>query len=468
MNNGIKASVSGIRGVLGESLTPPVVLGYVNAYAGWLGKGTVAVGRDTRSHGTAIQEFVESVLMACGINVVDLGIVPTPTLLHYVRENGLDGGILVTASHNPIEWNALKLVKKGGLFLNQADFESLSKLFSDTVPKGLYKPAAGIGNKQVDDAAPVGHIEAFVLKCNIQNVRLRKFKVAIDPGNGAGARMDREFLVRMGCSVQMVHGEMTGGFERPPEPRPDALGDLCKLVVREHCQIGFAQDPDADRLCVVDETGTPLSEEMTLALSVWSWLMPKSRKEQAERADQAKAPVVANISTSRMVADVARYYGHPFVTAKVGEANVLQTMKECAASIGGEGNGGVILPAINACRDSFVGMFLIMDLVTVMREPLSKVVEYFHEKIAPRYAMLKDKTSFSGDLATGLKRFRDACTKTGKSFEVTDIDGVRIDFEDGWVHLRESNTEPIVRVIAEAGTEARARQLVALARGALE
>ena len=467
MKHGIKASVSGIRGVLGESLTPPVVLGYVNAYADWLGKGTVALGRDTRAHGPAVQGFVESVLMACGINVIDLGVVPTPTLLHFVRENGLEGGVVITASHNPIEWNALKLVKKGGLFLDQQDFEAMSRRFSDEAPAGLYKAAGKIGKKIQDETAVARHIETFVQKCNIQNIRLRKFRIAVDPGNGAGSRMDREFLVRMGCSVHMVHGEMTGGFSRPPEPRPDALTDLSALVVREHCQMGFAQDPDADRLCVVDELGNALSEEMTLALSVWSWLLPKSRKDETERSEMDKAPVVANVSTSRMVADLARYYGHPFVMARVGEANVLQTMSAAGAAIGGEGNGGVIYPAINACRDSFVGMFLIMDLVTTLREPLSKIVGMFHDRIAPRYAMLKDKIPVSGDLAAGMRKMRELFAKGGREIRETDIDGLRIDLDDGWVHLRESNTEPIVRVIAEAQTPARARELVALAKSAL-
>ncbi|MDR2733097.1 MAG: phosphoglucosamine mutase [Spirochaetota bacterium] len=464
---GIKASVSGIRGIVGESLTPPVVMRAVMAYAQWLaasgavGKPQVAIGRDTRSSGACIQGLAASLLLACGIDVIDLGVVPTPTLLLYVRRKALDGGILITASHNPIQWNALKLVKRGGQFLNEEDFASVARNMADETP--LYKPAHLLGKITSDDTACALHVETFARTLPLDAIRLRKFRVAIDPGNGAGAVMDALFLNRLGCSIHTVHGAITGDFERPPEPKPEALGALSALVVREKCAVGFAQDPDADRLVLVDENGTALSEEMTLALSAWAYYLPSRSKKQ----EGASGDIVVNVSTSRLAMDVARHFGKVCHLAKVGEANVLAAMTRHNAGFGGEGNGGVIYPLINPCRDSFAGMYCILKLMTYLREPLSRIVERLHTDIAPRYTMLKEKTEFAGDLERAYAGLRKGCAARGTVWTENLLDGFRMDFADGWLHIRESNTEPAVRIIAEANDAQTARDLMAMMRAAL-
>jgi len=470
MMAGIKASVSGIRGIVGESLTPPVIMRSVTAFARWLAVSAggasgkrVAIGRDTRSSGVAIQGLAASLLLLYGIDVIDLGIVPTPTLLLYVRQKELDGGILVTASHNPIEWNALKLVKRGGQFLNEEDFAAVSRAMDEDAPATLYKSARLLGKLTSDPDAGAMHVESFVHTLPLDAIRLRKFKVAVDPGNGAGTVMDTLFLSRLGCTIFTVHGAITGDFERPPEPKPEALSALSELVVREKCAVGFAQDPDADRLALVDENGTALSEEMTLALSAWAYYLPQRGKKQ----EYTSGDMVVNVSTSRSAAEVARHFGKECHLAKVGEANVLAAMIGHNAGFGGEGNGGVIFPVINACRDSFVGMYCILKLITLIREPLSRIVEKFHTDIAPRYTMLKEKAEYAGDLERVYTRLRKDCSARGESWTENRLDGFRMDFADGWLHLRESNTEPAVRIIAEAGDESRARDLIIMARSAL-
>jgi len=458
----IKASVSGIRGIVGESFTPPLVLRSTAAYARWLGKGRVAIGRDTRVSGFAIQNLAASALLACGIDVVDIGIVPTPTLLLFVRRHALDGGIMISASHNPIEWNALKLVKRGGLFLNQEDFAAFQEFWREDAPEGVYKPARLFGNLACDEAAAAEHIDAIANTLSLETLRSRRFRVAADPGNGAGARMDTPFLTRLGCDVFQIHGEITGDFARPPEPRPDALGALSELVTRERCDVGFAQDPDADRLCVVDEKGRALSEEMTLALSAWAYYLSRERSSACEKGD-----IVVNVSTSRYAADIARHYGRQCHLSRVGEANVLALMMEKNAGFGGEGNGGVIYPLINPCRDSFVGISLILDLMAALRMPLSEIIEKFHKEIATPCTMIKEKCAFTGDMSLVSARIREDFRKFGEGCTENTMDGLRLDFADAWVHLRESNTEPVVRVIAEARDAARARDLVRIVKAAL-
>ena len=476
---GIKASVSGIRGIVGESLHPPLLVHYTSAYARWLGRGRVAIGRDTRSSGPAIQRLVESVLLACGIDVIDLGIVPTPTLLLFVRQKELDGGILITASHNPIAWNALKLVKRGGRFLNEEDFAAFTQCLQNVcgaqetqAPDGLYKPAGLLGGITSDETALTLHADIFARAFPLLTLRRRKFRVAADPGNGAGARMNSLFLARLGCHAFHVHDDITGNFARPPEPRPEALAALSRLVTQEHCAVGFAQDPDADRLCLVDETGRALSEEMTLALSAWSYYLPRGRKNHAGQKkegepEHGKSDIVVNVSTSRYAADVARHYGRKCHLSKVGEANVLAVMTEKKAEFGGEGNGGVIYPLLNPCRDSFVGMFLILELIAAMRMPLSEIVARFHKEIAPPYTMLKDTCVFTGAMSGAYARIREECGRRGGAYTENTLDGLRLDFADGWVHLRESNTEPVVRIIAEANASARAKELVSMVKAVL-
>lgn len=431
----LKASVSGIRGTIGGSLTPQAVVAWTAAYAAWLGSsGTVAVGRDTRKSGPLCQRLVEASLQACGITVIDIGIVPTPTLLFHVREQGLDGGILLTASHNPIEWNALKLVKRGGVFLEQPDFEALCRM-KENPP--CWVSVHELGGLQRDPDAAAAYGRQLASRFDTGAVRAAGFSVAVDPAGGAGAVLDRAFLEGLGCTVHGIHEAITGDFPRRPEPVPEALTDLAAFVRERKAAVGFAQDPDADRLVLVDETGTPVSEELTLALCLLSWYSRGGRGD-----------AVVNMSTSRVNDAVAARFGFAVHRAKVGEANVLTRMRELAAPIGGEGNGGIILPELNPCRDSFVGMLLVLDLLAREKRPLSAIVASL-----PQYQMVKEKfpVTLPADAEALLVNAFRAVGET--EFTVNREDGLRFDFPAGWIHVRESNTEPVVRLIAESREE---------------
>ena len=446
----LKASVSGIRGIVGDTLTPEVVVSYTSAFSAWLGGGCVAVGRDTRVSGPLYQRIVEGVLSASGIDVIDIGIVPTPTLLQYVRENKLAGGVLLTASHNPVAWNALKLVKSGGAFLEQPDFEAVTALLDKDK---AYTPVSGIGTFESDRDAAVSQAGLLIDRYGCGDIRKRAFTVAVDPGNGAGAVMDRMFLEKLGCRVVSVNEEITGDFSRPPEPRPDALAGLSALVKESGAVVGFAQDPDADRLCLVDEKGTPLSEELTLALCL-----------QAFYKRGGSGDVVVNMSTSRVNDDVAAAFGGKVHRSKVGEANVLGTMRDMDAPIGGEGNGGIIYPALNPCRDSFVGMMMVLDLLVIEDRPLSEIAADL-----PAYAMEKLKLPVKGENAALQEALEEAFRGIGEeSFSVNSLDGLRFDFSDGWIHLRESNTEPVMRLIAESADRGKMTGWILAARSVTE
>lgn len=448
MANTLKASVSGVRGIVGDSFTPDVVTQYVQAFAGLTGKGgTVAVGRDTRSSGSGYLQLVAGVLSACGINVIDLGVCPTPTLLCYVRAKQLDGGVLITASHNPIAWNALKLVKAGGLFLNQTDFERLQKKLGG---KSAWVAAEESGSILSEPLAVDLHMNEIVLNYDIRYVKQRRFRVAYDPGNGAGTVMTRRFLKRLGAVTFGIHDEDTGGFEREPEPTPHALSDLAELTARNKCDLGIAQDPDADRLCLIDETGNALSEELTLALAAWGFYAAGGRGDLA-----------VNVSTSRMCCDIAEDYGYAVKLAPVGEANVLDVMHKEGCPFGGEGNGGVIFPDINPCRDSFTAALLVMDLIARTKRPLSQLAAEID-----KYTMIKEKLkSAPSDYQ---KRIVKAFKKEEMTFSENSVDGIRLDFAEGWIHLRPSNTEPVIRLIGEAENPTLLKTWIKTVKGALQ
>jgi len=449
MKSKLMVSVSGIRGILGDSFDPAVVTKYLNGFARFIGRGTVVIGRDNRKSGLMVQKLVESILQFNGIDVIDLGIVPTPLVLQYVRKHNLQGGVVITASHNPIEWSALKLVKEGGVFLNQTDFGKFMRIIDKNEDKStglVYKDVHKLGGFKKDEKAVKSYINDFVMKFNINRLKNRKFRVAYDPGNGAGVAVDYSFLNRLGCISFAINDEITGDFNRVAEPTPSVLKKLAETVIANKCDIGFAQDPDADRLVVVDEMGKPLSEELTLALSVDSVLF-KNRDKTFN--------AVINMSTSRLVEDIIGERGTVYRSA-VGEANVYKMMLDNNAIIGGEGNGGVIYPHINSCRDSFVGMALILSLLIHRRQPLSKVINEY-----PQYFMVKKKIKLANDDKNLEKKMLKQFSHNDGYKNIDKTDGIRINFSDSWVHIRKSNTEPVMRVIAEAKTKKAANLLVA-------
>ncbi|MDA3900580.1 MAG: phosphoglucosamine mutase [Spirochaetes bacterium] len=435
MSSELMKSVSGIRGIVGETMTPALILNVARAFALYVRGGKVVIGRDGRCTGHAISAIIESTLALYGCDVVDLGVVPTPTVQIMVEDLEAAGGIIISASHNPIEWNAFKLLKSDGTFLNGREIEKFFALLEKDA--GSPKVWDEIGQVYTTDNAFTTHIRRVVNVISVSAIKRKRFKVALDSVNASGSYITTELLNYLNCKIVPVFCEITGTFPRVAEPQPQNLVDLSTAVLRYKCDIGFAQDPDADRLALVDETGTPLSEEYTLVLVAEHLL------------SQVKGRVVINLSTTKAVEDVAAKYGVECVRTAVGEINVVDEMKN-GARIGGEGNGGVISPEIHLGRDSLAGIGYILDMMAQRNKSLSELLEDL-----PRYYMRKGKVSFN---RAKLKSLYAKIKKTFKDQKISEVDGIRIDFitiekfSNGWVHLRPSNTEPIFRIITEADT----------------
>jgi phosphomannomutase len=442
-------SVSGLRGIVGVDLVPEVVERYAGAFGALVrdrGGREVALARDSRQSGPALAEAVSRGLRSAGVDVVDLGMVPTPTAQIAVERLGMAAGIVVTASHNPIEWNALKFIGSGGRFLNREEAAALYALVDGG--KGAASVRVPPGEVRADATAVQRHLDLILGLpwLDVEAIRRRRFRVALDCVRGAGATIMPALLERLGCRVSAIHLEPDGLFPREPEPVPENLGELSAHVHETHAELGIAVDPDVDRLAVVDETGRPIGEDYTLAFAV--------RATLARR----RGPVVTNLSTSLVVDDAARPFGVEVRRAPVGEANVVEMMRETGAVIGGEGNGGVILPEVHLGRDAPVAAALVLALLAE-RGRVSEVVNS-----APRYAIVKAKIDRPAG-AIGDPYARLGTLLAGASEDRRD--GLRLALEDRWVHVRPSGTEPVVRLIAEAPTEAEARELVARARALL-
>lgn len=430
----LKVSISGIRGVWGRSLLPEVIFNYVKAYLIFLKKRNskrVLIGRDGRITGKAISFLCSSLGISAGFDVCDCGIIPTPSLLLGVRVKKFDGGIIITASHNPEEWNALKFVKKGGFFLNNEEMEELKGYLNYPFPECDYKEVGSYDfTSEIEDL----HIEAILKKVDVELIRSKKFKVVVDPVNSAGAEITKRLLEALGCDVTIINGEITGLFGRVAEPNPESLTELGRIVRERNADVGFAQDPDADRLVVVDENGNILSEEFTLPLCVNYILSEK------------KGDVVINLSTSMKSELIAKRYGVKCHRTAVGEANVVAGILSTKAVIGGEGNGGVIYPEMNLCRDSLSGIAIILESMAKSGRSVSSL-----SKELPETYMEKRKINTSA-----WEEFR----KRGieyfniNKFNITEVDGIRGEYETGeikcWLHIRPSNTEPVIRIIGES------------------
>jgi phosphomannomutase len=433
MSSALMKSVSGIRGIVGETITPSLINQVGSAFAEFCGRGTVVIGRDSRPTGSAIEKGLESSLLLSGCAVVNIGIVPTPTVQIMVEHLKAAGGIVISASHNPIEWNAFKLIGGNGSFLTAGEIE---RFFSLMEGQFSYRAWNGIGTVTRDDGAGDIHIDRVLSVINAGLIRQKKFRVALDSVNGAGSVITQKLLRELGCEVAPIHCDMTGVFPRGAEPVPEHLSDLSKKVIASKADIGFAQDPDADRLAIVDERGRPIGEESTLTLVTEHQLAKKTGR------------VVINLSTTKAIDDVARKYGASVVRTRVGEINVVEEMMLRGARIGGEGNGGVISPEVHLGRDSLVGIGYVLEMMAERSKSVSDLADGL-----PRYFMKKGSVKLAGKGidASLLPRLKREYKEQG----ISDIDGLRIefsshpDFEGGWVHLRPSNTEPIFRIIAE-------------------
>ena len=451
MYDGLMVSVSGVRGRVGEGLTPEVVARFSAAFGAWaIGNGkshSVVVGRDSRVSGPMFHRVVLSALQSVGASVIDLGLTTTPTCQLAVEHHHAAGGLMISASHNPIEWNALKMIGPSGLFLDAADGAEMRALMEAGAPRATWDK---LGTIQVDDLAIARHIDRVLSLpfIDVERIRRRRFKVALDCCRGAGAAVMPQLLDRLGCLVTAINMEPDGRFPRPPEPIPENLKDLEELVAAGNSDVGFAVDPDVDRLALVSEAGKAIGEDYTLALAAKLVLRHRT------------GPVVINLSTSRVVDDVAAAAGAPLVRAPVGEVNVATRMRSEKAAIGGEGNGGVILPELHLGRDAPLGVAIVLQLLAEEGRTLSAIVADH-----PSYVIVKDKLDRPD---VSLDAVYDALRAAFPGASADTQDGLRLAWSDRWVHVRPSGTEPIVRVIAEAPTATDARELVARSRAPLD
>lgn len=439
----LKVTVSGVRGIVGESLTPKVALEFGLAFGTLIRGAKVVVGRDTRASGSIMRNALFCGLVSGGCDVVDLGISPTPTVLLTARKFRCYG-IIITASHNPAEWNGIKFANSNGTFLNKTEMHSLHRIYKDkrfniaTDCQDL-SDAVTKFNGAVDL-----HIKAVLKNINKTSIRKRRFKVACDFCNGTGAVITKKFLEKLGCKVYAINDKPDGRFAHNPEPTNKNLKTLSRLTKRKKADLGLAQDPDADRLALCDEKGNLIGEENTLSLAVKAILRKK------------KGKVVVNASTSRAIDKIAGEFDVELFRTPVGEINVVEKMKKVGALIGGEGNGGVIYPKINLCRDSIVGIGIILQYMAESKRTLSELVGAITQ-----YKMVKGKIRCPADEAeqsvAGLKDIF-------KEHELDLVDGIKIMWPAGWVHVRPSNTEPIIRIIAEAKTVRKAKKLYNLVK----
>src|SRR5213080_2596988 len=458
MTDTLMVGVSGVRGIVGKDLTPEVVTRWARAFGTFAREGTrdegrgtgpsVVVGRDARTSGPAFAAAVTAGLTSVGCDVIDVGLVPTPTVQLAVEHHHAGGGIAITASHNPIEWNALKFVGPDGIFLDGAEGTRVAELAAKPAGYGM----RDAGCVTTDPGAVERHLEA-VLKLpavDVERIRKRKFTVALDAVRGAGGPVMRALLERLGCEVAGINLETDGRFPRSPEPVPENLGGLSTLVRRAGAALGIAVDPDVDRLAIVDETGAPIGEDYTLAFAVRAVL------GKGERGKGKGATVVCNLSTSLVVEDAARECGAEVVRTPVGEVHVARAILRLAAVIGGEGNGGVMYPVLHAGRDAPVAAALLLTLLARDGRRVSELVA-----AAPRYAIVKAKVERgAGSREQRLERVYAELRRRFPDARADTQDGLRLAWRDRWLHVRPSNTEPIIRLIAEALSGAAAQELV--------
>ncbi len=446
-------SISGIRGIVGESLTPQIAVKYAAAFGEYCKRTNphspeVVLGRDGRITGKIITNVVSSTLLSTGVNVRALGICPTPTIALAVEKLGAAGGISVTASHNPIQWNGLKFFAPTGLFLDAEQNKEVWEIADKAA--ATFARWDRIGTHTADDSWIKKHVDAVLALPYLdrERIRKRKLRVVLDAVNAAGGLIVPHLLHELGCEVVPLHCDVSGVFAHTPEPLPENLTELCARVKAEKADIGIAVDPDVDRLVLITETGEPFGEEYTIASAV-KFVLEKERRLGRTYTQS----VVINLSTTRAVEDIAASYGAAVYRTPVGEINVVKKMRAIGAVIGGEGSGGVILPAVHAGRDAVVGIALMLQLVAEFGGPVSAL-----KASLPSYHIAKGKVELTNSAPdAALRRVVEAYRNKAS---INTEDGVRIDFADAWVHLRKSNTEPIVRVIAEARTMEKAQEMV--------
>jgi len=435
----LKIGISGIRGIVGDSLTPQLAACFAQAFGTYIGSGKVIVGQDARISGIMIKNAVFAGLLSVGCQPVDIGICPIPSTMVLAKENPYMGAVVITASHNPPEWNGLKFINGNGLFLNHSQVQE----FLDIYHQGEFSWVSSDRYKTlITETNPTkSHLQKLMDYLDIDSIKKNNYSIVADCSHGAGLRLLPHFLERLGCQVILLdHKKRNQKLSQKTSATQD-ITSLCREILKNNADIGFAQDADADRLAIINEKGIPLGEELTLALAVDYILSKKS------------GPVVINLSTSRAVEDIALKYRAPLYRTKIGEINVVEELLHKKAVIGGEGNGGVIFPGIHPCRDSFTAIGLTLEAMSKSGKSISQL-----QKSIPKYAMVKDEIEGSYEQAFQILRLLKK--KFQKKEGISTIDGLKFDFKDSWLHIRPSNTEPIIRIFAEAKSRQKAQSLI--------
>ena len=442
-------SISGIRGTIGgkpgKSLTPVDIVKFTTAYGAWVAQQgnnkKIVIGRDGRISGGMVRDLVAATLQSIGCSVIDLGLSTTPTVEMAVKMENAGGGIILTASHNPKEWNALKLLNKDGEFLNAAEGQWILDYAEKTEP--TYAEINKIGSITQDNTYLQKHIDAILAHplVDVTAIKKMKFKVVVDAVNSTGAIAVPQMLNALGVTdITVINEEVTGHFGHNPEPLPENLIELCSVVKKKNASLGIAVDPDVDRLCFVCEDGSLFGEEYTL-VAIADYILSKK-----------KGNTVSNLSSTRALRDVTEKHGGQYFPSAVGEVNVVKKMKEVDAVVGGEGNGGVIIPELHYGRDALVGIALFLTHLSKSGKTAKTLRSTY-----PDYFISKNKIELSEEV--NVKKIFDEIKKKYKKQPINTEDGLRIDFDSDWVHLRTSNTEPIIRIYAESGTETTASNI---------
>jgi len=443
------ASISGLRGVVGDGIDPAVAVEFAAAYATECEPGPIVVSHDGRVSSAVFTAAVQAGVAATGHDVLQAGATATPTVGLLVRDLGCAGGIQISASHNPPEYNGLKFFQRAGMVLSQSQGRALLERWQrhDIRWASWY----GLGTTRMIDEPDASHLARVLELVDCAAIQRRKLKVALDACHGAGGRLGAALLRALGCQTVILGSQPDGRYDHPPEPTLANLGEFARVVPAVNAAVGFAQDPDADRLAIIDETGQYIGEELTLALAA------------VRRLEQQRGPVVLNLSTSRVTEDIAARLGCPVFRVPVGEINVVERMIAENAVLGGEGNGGVIDPRVGYVRDSFVAMALVLDLLAATDRPLSRLVARL-----PQYRMVKHKFPLAE--SAGDSQSQPHPDENGRQLwqriagrypeaRADYSDGLRLDWDDRWAHVRASNTEPIIRVISEAPSAELAEEL---------
>lgn len=437
----LKIGIAGVRGIVGETLTPELVIAFAQAFGTYQDSGRILICRDTRASGPMVHAAVAAGLLATGCEVIDLGICPTPTMQLAVEHFNAAGGISITAGHNPAQWNALKFVRGDGLYLNTRQAEELLDIYHQAE---FTKAKWNEIQPQIETRDAISyHIEVLKQAFDVENIRARKLTVAVDCCNGACALLSPRWLEELGCRVLAINDEINAPFPHNPEPKRETMAQLRAVVKAGQADIGFAHDADGERLAIVTETGEALSEEMTLAIA-------------AEiKLSQTPGMVVTHLSTSGTIEAIAARHNSSVVRTPVGQAYISEAMLEHKAVIGGEGNGAVAIPEIHATNDSAATIGLILEHLAKTGKKISEIAASL-----PRFTMLKHYVPVAPNkLFSVLNEIR-AEAETAGADEIDLSDGIKLTWPDGWLHIRASNTESMIRLIAEAENETRASELL--------